>query len=153
MLPKSHAPLTEASRALLLLLRDGDVAVKGLTHNQRTTMRALMSRGLASPVDVDGVAKWRITEQGDAADLTPHDPPLKKDGPKVKNRRTTWHGDGNGLKCPECESVRLYVTDTRDHRGTRRRRRRCKNGHRFWTIEVLSNYRADVGDIVHPEEY
>lgn len=64
------------------------------------------------------------------------------------------HGDGNGLKCPYCESQRLRVVCVRPHRGTNRRRRECRScKQRFWTIEILSNWNADIADTSHPEDY
>lgn len=45
--------------------------------------------------------------------------------------------DGEGLRCPACESQRLKVKDSRQHKGTTRRRRECIGcGFRWHTMEV-----------------
>lgn len=112
-----------------------------------------MARHLSLPVASGLKRAWRVTDLGKSVSLEPEPPRPSKKGGGIKSRKTKWHGDGNPLKCPECESIRLRVVDSRDHRGTRRRRRECTNKHRFWTVEILSNYRGDIGDIAHPEDY
>lgn len=42
----------------------------------------------------------------------------------------------SGLDCPECGSP-TDVMDSRPRSGEIRRRRRCKNGHRFSTKEIV----------------
>lgn len=42
------------------------------------------------------------------------------------------------MKCPTCGTMNVVVLETRDGQAgaTLRRRRKCTNGHRFFTIEV-----------------
>lgn len=45
----------------------------------------------------------------------------------------------HGLLCPECGSAVSTVYDVRPRIGGMRRRRKCENGHRFGSIEVVSS--------------
>ena len=50
-------------------------------------------------------------------------------------------GDGRSLSCPTCSSTKIDRTDTRHHRGTKRRRYHCQRcEYRFFTAE----YECDV---------
>lgn len=44
--------------------------------------------------------------------------------------------DGIGPRCPVCDSIRNEVVDTRRHKGRIFRRRRCKCGEKFATVEM-----------------
>lgn len=141
-------PLTDFQKALILRLRMGDIASSDLKSVEKRTMRSLHARHLAVPTFDES---WSITADGKAFDLDAPSEPKREKTPKGRSRQKYF--DGNPLKCPTCESTLLRVIDTRDHRGTTRRRRQCRNKHRFWTVEVLSNYAGDIADNVHPEKY
>lgn len=51
--------------------------------------------------------------------------------------KTLWPGNGERLRCPTCGAVELSVAETRYHAGAVRRIRRCANGHRFFTAEMV----------------
>lgn len=49
-----------------------------------------------------------------------------------------------GLSCPECGALQSGVTDSRPcdkPLNNVRRRRRCENGHRFTTVEIIADTR------------
>lgn len=53
-----------------------------------------------------------------------------------------------GLRCPDCQSVRLIVVDTRPHGQTVRRRRRCKScGRNFFTREFPEKILPDRSEL------
>ena len=47
------------------------------------------------------------------------------------------------MKCPTCESC-TGVIDTRKHEDGVWRQRKCPNGHRFWTREVVEEPRKGL---------
>lgn len=153
MLPKSVRPLTDKGRAMMERLKQDDVRANGLGGGDLRVMRALQSRHYAVPCASPAGPVWRITAEGRTADLSPPPPPPPKAIKSKILKRQNRNGDGVALNCPECHSIRLKVIDSRDHRGTKRRRRECIEGHRFWTMEVLANYDGDIIDPSHPEGY
>ena len=51
-----------------------------------------------------------------------------------------------GIRCPVCDGRESDVIDVRDSGGnTRRRRRECRAGHRFSTLETVTVLRSGRG--------
>lgn len=54
-------------------------------------------------------------------------------------------GDGLPLSCPRCGSARSEVITTRDHKGGKRRRRRCQSCKQpYMTMEVVADLNGDL---------
>jgi hypothetical protein len=153
LLPKTGRPLTEHGLGMLKQLFKEDVLTSTLNGYRTKMMRALYVRGFASPCEVDGQAAWRITNEGQQRLVNPPPPPPPPPMKSENKNRQRRDGDGVAMTCPVCGSLRLRVADSRDHRGSKRRRRECPDGHRFWTMEVLANNEGDIIDPAHPETY
>lgn len=56
-----------------------------------------------------------------------------------------WRGtavdvaDGDGVACPSCGGHRSGVVETRHHKGVTFRRRKCRCGSAFTTVEVVTD--------------